>query len=179
MLSAPDYQYLYQITAKFTPLAEDCGILCGKTCCSPGKNNELGMYLFPGEEVMYTRRENWLLWEEQDPTEQLFPASWPNPVYFVRCTGPCPREKRPLACRFFPLTPHLQLNGELLMIYETLDLPYKCPLITQSRPLQQNFISMVTEAWRIMLKDPQIYELVLEDSRYREENNFPVQIVLG
>lgn len=126
---------------------------------------------------MFTRRESWLIWEAQDPAEQLFPASWPNPVYFVRCTRSCPREKRPLACRFFPLAPHLQQNGDLLIIYETLDLPYSCPLITQNLPLQKTFIQTVATAWQVMLKDSRIRDFVEEESRYHEARGIPLRVL--
>jgi hypothetical protein len=177
MLTPKDYQYLYRITAGPTPLPGDCGTLCGSVCCRPGKHDELGIYLFPGEQAMFTRRENWLQWEEHDPAEHFFPASWPKPVYFVRCTRPCPREARPLACRFFPLAPHLQRDGTMLLIYETMDLPYSCPLITQNKPLQKEFVAAVNAAWQIMLRDRRIRDLVEEDSRYREEQNLPLRIV--
>jgi hypothetical protein len=177
MLTLDDYQKLYSLTAGVTPLPEDCGMLCGSICCRPGRHNELGIYLFPGEEDMFTRRESWLEWEEQDPVEQCFPASWPAPVYFVRCTAPCPRESRPLACRFFPLAPHLQRDGTLLLIYETLDLPYTCPLIAGGVPLQEKFIHATRLAWQIMLGDGRIRDLVKEDSRYREEKKLPLRVV--
>ncbi len=177
ILTPKGYQYIYRLTAEPTPLQDDCGTLCGSVCCQPGRDNDLGVYLFPGEEVMFSRRENWLIWEAQDPTEQLFPASWPTPVYFVRCTSLCPREARPLACRFFPLAPHLQRDGSLLFIYETLDLPYYCPLITSNLPLLDKFIKTVAAAWQVMLKDPRIRDFVEEESRYREALETPLRVI--
>lgn len=179
MLTLDDYQKLYEMTAEPTPLHKDCGTLCSSVCCQPGRNNELGIYLFPGEEAMYTRKEEWLEWEAQDPIEQFFPTSWPTPVYFIRCTSPCPRDARPLACRFFPLTPHLQRDGNLLLIYETLELPYECPLITGDTPLQEKFIRTTRLAWEMLLRDHRIYDLVEEDSRYREEKKLPLRVIIG
>lgn len=177
-LTKADYQHLYRITSLVTPLDRDCGTLCGRACCKPGQRDELGIYLFPGEECMFTRQENWLLWEEQDPREYEFPASWPHPVYFIRCTGPCPRRVRPLACRFFPLAPHLQQDGSLLLIYETLQLPYSCPLIHQTLPLQRDFITTTGAAWDILLRDHRIRDLVEEDSRDREQQGFPLRLAV-
>ena len=177
ILSRKDYQYLYHLTAASTPLQEDCGALCGRACCQPGKNNDLGIYLFPGEEILFNQKESWLIWETQDPIEQLFPTSWPTPVYFVRCTGSCPREARPLACRFYPLAPHLQRDGSLHLIYETLDTPYVCPLITKDLPLQNKFIQTVTTAWQVMLQDPRIRDFVEEESRYREVQAMPLRVI--
>ena len=177
ILSRKDYQYLYHLTAASTPLQEDCGALCGRACCQPGKNNDLGIYLFPGEEILFNQKESWLIWETQDPIEQLFPTSWPTPVYFVRCTSSCPRDSRPLACRFYPLAPHLQRDGSLHLIYETLDTPYVCPLITKDLPLQNKFIQTVTTAWQVMLQDPRIRDFVEEESRYREVQAMPLRVI--
>ena len=168
------YNHLYQITASSTPLKTNCGELCGSACCRPGKHEDLGMYLYPGEEAMFTRREDWLAWEEHNPADYNFPASWKGPVYFVRCNGVCPREMRPLACRFFPLAPHLHRDGKLYLIYETLELPYQCPLITASNPLDPGFISIMQQTWQIMLTDQRIRDLVEEDSHQREEDGLPV-----
>ncbi|MCL2336551.1 MAG: hypothetical protein FWC60_03920 [Firmicutes bacterium] len=169
-----DYQFLYRLTAAPTPLKSNCGDLCGSICCQPGKQDNLGAYLFPGEEIMFTRSEDWLLWEEQDPADYDFPLSWPKPVYFVRCNGACPRDMRPLACRFFPLAPHLHRDGRLQLLYETMELPYQCPLITAHYTLEAKFIHTVQQAWQLMLTDRRIRDLVEEDSRRREEDGLPV-----
>ena len=165
---AVDYEMLYKITAAVTPLPVDCGALCGRACCRPDKEDTLGVYLFPGEEKMFTGEEEWLRWEERDPAEDGFPPSWEYPVYFVRCRAPCPRDRRPLSCRFFPLAPHLLRDGTLLLIYETLVLPYTCPLIEKKVPLRQDFVEVVARCWRELLRDPRIRSLVAEDSRDRE-----------
>jgi len=176
-----NYQKLYNITENMTPLADDCGKLCGKICCRPDKNNTLGMYLYPGEEEMFTREEDWLRWERRNPGEDDFPASWNNLVYFICCTKPCPRKHRPLNCRLFPLAPHLLKDGTLLLIYETLYLPYTCPLIKRKTPLRQDFIDAVAHCWQELLTDRRISDLVEMDSREREkEGNQPfiVRIIL-
>lgn len=164
-----DYPKLYEITCNVTPLAGDCGLLCNSICCQPDRDNSLGMYLFPGEELMFSGQEDWLQWEKCDPKKENFPPSWTEPVYFVKCTKPCPREKRPLSCRIFPLTPHLLADNTLLLIHETLDLPYRCPLITRNIPLQQEFIKVVASCWQELLKDDAIKDLVRMDSREREK----------
>ncbi|WP_018084454.1 hypothetical protein [Desulfurispora thermophila] len=164
----PDYERLYQITAHVTPLAGDCGQLCGKACCQPDATNSLGIYLFPGEEAVLHLPQPWLDWEMHDPRRYDFPASWQEPVHFVKCTRPCPRTLRPLACRFFPLAPHLLRDGQLLLIYETMSLPYRCPLIVMRSRLERQFIETTAAAWRELLQNRQIYDLVWEDSRQRE-----------
>lgn len=171
------YPYLYKISACVTPLASDCGVLCDSICCRTNEKDSLGIYLFPGEEKMFTGKEEWLQWEKHDRDEQLFPTSWPETVYFVKCTKPCPRELRPLACRFFPLTAHLNKKSGLQLIYETISLPYSCPLIENKIPLQKEFIETVARCWEILLSDYRIKDLVEEDSRERETYNQKIEII--
>ncbi|OPY58424.1 MAG: hypothetical protein A4E55_00916 [Pelotomaculum sp. PtaU1.Bin035] len=164
-----NYKRLYDITCDVTPIYSDCGKLCGSICCQPDNDNTLGMYLFPGEENMFTMKENWLQWEKRYPAEDDFPKSWDYPVYFIRCTKPCPRERRPLNCRLFPLAPHLLKDNKLILIHETLDLPYSCTLIKRKTPLRKDFIEVVAQCWQELLKDPRIRDLVAIDSLEREK----------
>jgi hypothetical protein len=164
-----DFNALYQKTSSITPLADDCGRLCGSICCLPDKENSLGIYLLPGEETMFTGNEDWLQWELRHPEEDDFPSNWVYPVYFLRCLKPCPRDRRPLSCRFFPLAPHLLPDNTLLLIYETLPLPYSCPLIENKIPLKKDFITTVAACWQELLKEPRIRALVEMDSRDREK----------
>jgi Fe-S-cluster containining protein len=166
-LTKADYQEIYEILHKATPLSEDCGILCGAICCKQDNEN-LGMYLLPGEESMFLGDEDWLVWEEQSPEDYDFPHSWKQTVYFIRCTKECPREKRPIQCRTFPLAPYITKKGELILIRETLPLPYQCPLITNQVTLEKNFIHAVFEAWSKLIQDSRIYDLVEYDSQERQ-----------
>ncbi|MFZ5631824.1 MAG: hypothetical protein ACOY40_03185 [Bacillota bacterium] len=165
-----DYNYLSELTGRVTPLDDDCGLLCGKICCRPDPKNSLGVYLFPGEESRFAENEPWHTREYHNPGEYDFPGNWQEPVHFLKCTAPCPRDRRPMACRLFPLAPHLLTDGTLLLIHETARLPYKCPLITRNIPLRRDFIDTVALAWQMLLKDPRIYSLVDEDSREREKS---------
>lgn len=172
-----DYSKLYKLTSLVTPLDINCGIRCGSACCSGDIKNTMGMYLFPGEEVMFSGQEDWLQWESRNPREDGFPSSWLPPLYFVRCSGICPREKRPLSCRFFPLTPHLLRDNTLLLIYETMKLPYKCPLIKEKTPLRPEFIDTVALCWKYLLRDPRNRDLVAMDSLEREKEGIEPCIV--
>ena len=178
LLTPKDYSYLYRITANVTPLDTDCGRICRQACCQPNLEDTLGIYLYPGEESMYSRHEDWLIWEAQDPRKQFFPASWPSPVYFVKCTRLCQRELRPLACRFFPLTPHLLRTGELLLIHEDMPLPYKCPLIIKKTLLKRVFIETVAQAWQLMVTDQRIRDMLEQDSRDREALSLPAPEII-
>ena len=167
-LTKQDYRYLYQLTQNVTPLDQDCGLLCRSICCQPDSKNSLGVYLYPGEESLFQESSSWYCRENQDPQQYGFPTNWTDPVYFIKCQGSCPREARPLACRFFPLTPHLLTDGTLLLIHETIPLPYKCPLLHDKITLRDDFIESVATAWQVLIRDPRIYRLIEEDSEERE-----------
>ncbi|MCL2766569.1 MAG: hypothetical protein FWD21_02675 [Peptococcaceae bacterium] len=172
-----DYHKLYYLSNNVTPLNSDCGLLCGKLCCQPGKFISLGMYLYPGEEIMFTGKEDWLEWELRKPAEDYFPPSWKEPLHFIVCTKPCPRASRPLSCRFFPIAPHILPDNTLLLIHETMSLSYQCPLILEDIPLADGFVDMVGQCWQILLTDQRIRDLVLLDSKDREKNSVQPRVL--
>ena len=75
-----------------TPMLSDCGALCGAACCRPDADGQGGVYLFPGEEALL----------EDCGWGEIVPDAF---APMLMCRGPCDRERRPLACRMFPLTP--------------------------------------------------------------------------
>jgi len=107
-----------------------------------------------------------------------FPDSWHGKVHYVKCTTApkCHREKRPLQCRFFPLTPHLSEDGTLHLILSPVELPYTCPLIEEKTELEPRFIKAVYTVWKHLLRDPLIYDLVEYDSSDRDESQLNIVI---
>ena len=89
------YSEIYRITEKVTPLPVDCGKLCDGSCCKG--DEDTGMYLFPGEKVMYKATPSWAKIRKCGFT---FGG---EKVDFISCDGTCDRSLRPLACRIFPL----------------------------------------------------------------------------
>ena len=88
----------YKIIGGATPLKSDCGLLCEHACCLSDDDGKGGVYLFPGEE------------------ELLKECGWGETVKddfapMLVCENYCEREKRPLACRIFPLTPVFNDKG--------------------------------------------------------------------
>lgn len=162
---------------KVSPLNSDCGLLCNAVCCSCGGDSEhsdgldfdLGIYLLPGEEKLFTRKENWLKWSIEYAEDYDFPESWFGKVYFVRCKTPphCPRAMRPLQCRFFPLAPHITNDGKLHLIVSPAVLPYTCPIISNRLKLEDKFIKATYTVWKRLVQDPLIYDLVKMDSSER------------
>ena len=129
-------------------------------------DEDMGIYLFPGEHLLLQRKDidtGWLTWDKQDPHELGFPPSWTGPVYFVKCKTPpvCPRKWRPLQCRTFPLKPVFADTGVLELIWNDEDLPYVCPLIEQNAPIHDDFYKATYTVWSHLLKDRRIFDLIM------------------
>ncbi len=172
---------IYRLLDRVSPLDFDCGRLCGAACCTcgsdidsddSGEENDFGIYLLPGEEKMFNRKEEWLGWEKNRAEDYEFPDSWHGSIYFLHCkTAPCcPRENRPLQCRFFPLAPHLDADNILRIVYQDSELPYDCPLISCKIPLNEDFIHATYTVWKHLIRDPLLYDLVVMDSDFRMED---------
>ena len=139
----------------------------------------MGIYLLPGEEKLFTGNEEWLSWGFQHAEDYEFPESWHGKVYFLQCKNApfCHRKMRPLQCRVFPLAPHIDENGALFMIYQSGQLPYSCPLISEKIKLNDDFLKANFTVWKHLLRDPLIYDLVEMDSRYRLEDGDEIEIL--
>lgn len=181
------YMAIYRLLDKVSPIQGDCGKLCNAACCTCGGDSQdqegldfdLGIYLLPGEEKLFTMKEDWLKWSVEYAEDYDFPDSWFGKVYFVRCKTPpvCPRETRPLQCRFFPLAPHFSDQGNLQLILSTSELPYICPLISEKTELNQEFIQATYTVWKRLIKDPLIFDLVEMDSKDRKFMNIDYEVI--
>jgi len=180
------YKAIYRLLDRVSPLPGDCGQLCSAACCSCGGDEssdesldfDMGIYLLPGEEKLFTQKEDWLKWNVEQAEDYDFPHSWFGKVYFVRCKTPphCPREMRPLQCRTYPLAPYLTKNGELHMILSPVEVPYRCPLIADRIKLQASFVKATHTVWKHLIRDPLIRDLVEMDSKaLREKSTGPIQ----
>ena len=181
MITRKTYLAIYRLLDRVSPIDADCGSLCGAACCTCGGDSpdldgtdfDMGIYLLPGEDKIFTKKEDWLKWTAEYAEDYDFPDSWSGKVFFVRCTTPpeCPRRMRPLQCRFFPLAPHLDEDNRLRLILHSGELPYACPLIRDRITLNPSFIQATFTVWKRLIKDPLIYDLVLMDSESREESS--------
>ncbi|MBS1326717.1 MAG: hypothetical protein HP041_01825, partial [Oscillospiraceae bacterium] len=89
-----------------TPLAVDCGQVCGHACCRCQGDEPCGMRLFPGEEALLRETEGMTLLPAEGGT-------------LLVCGGRCRRSERPLACRLFPLFPYLDAaTGRIRAVYD-------------------------------------------------------------
>ena len=169
------YKAIYRLLNRVSPLDSDCGKLCDAACCTVEREGEgdsdMGIYLLPGEDKIHDRKDSWLTWFEESTEDYDFPKSWKGKVFFVKCKGPdyCKRELRPMQCRTFPLSPHIDEMGELSLVYNDMNLPYRCPLIEDEMPLNDNFVQATFTVWKHLIEDPLIYDLVCEDSIAREK----------
>lgn len=89
----------YGILGDKTPMLTDCGQLCGAACCQEDEDGQGGVYLFPGERELLGNCG----WGRVQPGA-LAPM--------LVCEGPCDRDRRPLGCRIFPLTPVRSKSGK-------------------------------------------------------------------
>ncbi|HOV80331.1 MAG TPA: hypothetical protein PK728_09540 [Bacillota bacterium] len=160
-----DWARVYGLLNDVTPLPADCGLLCGSVCCTEWEKGA-GMYLLPGEETMFTGSENWLSWEEHSADEYEFCPSWQGKFFFVQCKGACPREKRPFACRTFPVAPYLTLDGNLTLRLEEAAAVI-CPLVRTGdiNLLDRRFLARARLAWDELIRDPLIRDDVEWGSR--------------
>ncbi|MDD4563932.1 MAG: hypothetical protein PHE79_00380 [Eubacteriales bacterium] len=183
------YKAIYRLLNRVSPLSSDCGLLCSAACCNCGDDAgyeegldfEMGIYLLPGEEKVFSRNETWLKWSMENAEDYEYPDSWKGKIYFVRCKSPphCPREMRPLQCRFYPLAPYLTEAGELRLILSPVDLPYRCPLVHDRIPLQRSFIKATHTVWKRLIKDPLIHDLVEMDSKgLRKNKKKKIEIII-
>ena len=126
-----------------TPMLADCGAPCGAACCHTDADGQGGVHLFPGEAAGL---------KDCDWVEGLLPGSF-APV--MMCAGRCDREKRPLGCRIFPLTPVRGKNGKWTVRMDA-RARAMCPL-TQSGigGLNPDFVRAVRDALRIVAEDPE------------------------
>ena len=156
----------------------------------------MGLYLLPGEEQVYNMDPDaaetdcdWVDWGYLQAEEYEFPESWTGKVCFIQCkTAPiCRREKRPIQCRTFPLAPHIDEDGFFHMILHCDELPYACPLLTRNVlcsggdendfALNEDFIQATYTAWKHLLRDTLIFDLVEMDSEIREEEGREIIVV--
>ncbi|MGI6071762.1 MAG: hypothetical protein ACOX75_01925 [Lachnospiraceae bacterium] len=159
------WRRIYRLLNEVSVLPEDCGTLCNHACCSTG-GEEMGIYLFPGEHLIFKEQDvdkGWLEWEKQDAVRIGFSRSWKQPVYFAKCKTPpvCPRKWRPFQCRTFPLKPVFGDSGALELIWDDGDLPYSCPIIEQKMPIQDDFYRATYKVWSFLARDKRIFDLIM------------------
>ena len=176
-------QKIYQRLDEVTPVDFDCGKLCGEVCCvydaDETQTEELVLYLLPGEELMYEDSPDFELYY-MDSSEIRYPHSWKDNIYLVKCKNPprCDRSIRPIQCRTFPLVPHISKNGEFHLVLDETEFPYECPIIRDHIKLNENFINVTYEIWKMLISNPLVYDLVDMDSKDRDRRTSKYKIII-
>lgn len=132
-----------ELLSALTPLRRDCGKTCSAACCQSDEDGQGGMLLFPGEEALYLDGAFTL---SQDD------GVMPGMTLFT-CDGTCNRDRRPLSCRMFPLTPVIETRDGREMLRVCVD-PRAfsvCPLCEGSvRGMDPAFVNAVRECAKIL-----------------------------
>ena len=160
------YLQLYRLFDKSTPIAADCGKLCGERCC---RGDDCGMYLFPGEErVFRLLNPEWAEIGKSDFCYEFRGKKKSVPILF--CRGGCDRYQRPLACRIFPLTPYINDEKKTEIIIDP-RAKAMCPL-AKSLEIDEfdiRFVKNVKRAFALLMKNQEIAEYMKSYSEYLKE----------
>ena len=146
----------YALLEKTTPLGRtDCGLACGAVCCTDACGDS--MELFPFEKELLEGAEGFEITDGEVP--------------LLRCSGRCERDKRPLACRIYPLFPLVvSEDGEerIRVIYDP-RATASCPLCAHKAKLDRRFVRAVRRAGKYLLLDEQTAAHLRKTSEYLTE----------
>lgn len=139
------YKSIYNFYGNTTPLLVDCGKLCNGACCESSDEEETGMYLFPGEEVLF----------ENNPDFKIIPSEFQygnRCANILICKSKCNRDLRPLSCRIFPIIPYIK-NGKFELIFDPRAKSI-CPLVelTDFSHLDHEFIKKTESVVRLLMR---------------------------
>lgn len=126
-----------------TPMAADCGALCGAACCHADEDDQGGVALLPRERALMGEID-WgeIAWDAGMRAEMLV------------CARPCDRAHRPFLCRVFPLCPVVGKSGKWTVRMDARARAV-CPLSRAGlKGLDPAFVRGAAEAARILAQDP-------------------------
>jgi hypothetical protein len=172
-----DWVKVYQLLENVTPLLTDCGQLCNKQCCSLEESGQ-GVFLFPGEDKLFETENSWCHIKRHISNNIHYTG---RNSLMLDCSGQCPREKRPLVCRLFPMAPYLNREEALEIIFDP-DAYFICPLsrLGDYEVLDKHFLEKVRQVWLLLVKEKEIKENVWAYSqRLDDEAKEPWKKLLG
>ena len=139
------YKSIYKFFDDTTPLTVDCGKLCNGACCESSDEEETGMYLFPGEEVLFLDNPDFKIVDSEFEYNGAC-------AKIVICKGTCERDLRPLSCRIFPLIPYMKNDGfDIIFDSRAKSLCPLCDLPDFSH-LDKKFIRKVKKVTKLLVK---------------------------
>ncbi len=143
----------YSVLRKTTPLSFDCGKICNGKCCRG--DEKTGMLLFPGEEKLI------------DPDINVIKTE--NGYELAVCKGICDRNRRPLACRIYPLFPLVfEEKGERI-IKVVLDFRADCPLSDPKIKFKKLFLKGVKRVGKLLLLNEETARFYMDISDMQKE----------
>lgn len=125
----------YSQLRKVTPLEFDCGKICNGKCCNG--DEKTGMIIFPGEEKFID--ENMKIFKNGDGDTVAV------------CNGSCDRNKRPLACRIYPLFPLLTEKEGKTTVEVVFDCRADCPITKGEYDINRKFKKAVKRVGKYLL----------------------------
>jgi hypothetical protein len=139
----------YSLLRNVTPLEYDCGEICNGKCCKG--DGKTGMLLFPGEENLIDPQINIIKNERGDS--------------LAVCNGTCDRNKRPLACRIYPIFPIIKKDEVGEYIEVDFDSRADCPLVKGDYEITRDFVKKVKRVGKYLLlnEETQKYYRELSD----------------
>ena len=143
----------YSQLRKVTPLNFDCGKICDGKCCKG--DEKTGMILFPGEEKFI------------DESMKIFKNEEGDTV--AVCNGSCDRNKRPLACRIYPLFPLLTSSEGKDMVKVIFDYRADCPIVEEGYEINRRFEKAVRRVGKYLLLNEETKEYYKELSQLQED----------
>lgn len=158
------YTMAYDALGDATPISADCGLLCGRACCRV-EEDITGMYLFPEENVMFRDLPKYMKLYDTD-----FEYDYGRYADLLTCDGHCERDRRPLACRIFPLLPYLRGDGVCEIIVDPRGKGV-CPMARTMTldDFEPDFVDGVRRAANILLRNPQSRRFIEALSRQIDE----------
>jgi len=144
------------------PLQTDCGKKCNAACCQPDDDGQGGMYLFPGEAEL--TGGDWA---------SIVPAMMgEREAEILICGGECERDRRPLGCMIFPLTPVVDKEGNVKVRFD-----YRarrmCPLLKYGvRGLKKEFGDSVRETLQMIASDEEGLQFLRDWQALEEQFDF-------
>lgn len=132
----------YSLLRNVTPLDFDCGKICGGKCCEG--DDKTGMLLFPGEENLIDKNMEIILVD--------------GGFKVAVCNGKCDRNKRPLACRIYPLFPVVKKYDGIDCVETLFDSRAQCPLTSGEFKISRRFDKAVRRAGKYLLLNSETAE---------------------
>ncbi len=147
----------YALLEKAAPLGRtDCGIVCDAVCCTEECGDS--MELFPYEKELLEGTQGFVITDDEVP--------------LLKCAGRCARDKRPLACRIYPLFPLVDTDedgNEIIRVIYDPRATAACPLCAQRAKLDRRFLRAVRRSGKYLLADAQTAAYLRKTSEYLKE----------